>query len=327
MKINSKYVLLISSMLSSWLFISGCSNTLEAPSEKIILLKGAIAREENGNHTNYNLTEGKYNKLEVDKSVAAYDIISGNYIYEKEGSAFIHYKDEDMKILDKNIINPKLSSGGDYYSYFKKDKYMQLVVKSLKDNKEIEINTNVAISGNLMDWSNNNIIYYGIDENKTNGIFSYNVSNGKEELIYKLESGYLEFLKASKDGIVFLQGSLSGKKILKSIDKEKNIKVITDEIVELKDIEISEKGIFILGKMKDNNHSIYEVKDGKVNRIIYDFPNIVHLEKGLSSDENGNVLFIGSTDSFEKEKIYIYEDGYVKVLTNDNFKYYFVDIK
>ena len=327
MKINSKYVLLISSMLSSWLFISGCSNTLEAPSEKIILLKGAIAREENGNHTNYNLTEGKYNKLEVDKSVASYDIISGNYIYEKEGSAFIHYKDEDMKILDKNIINPKLSSGGDYYSYFKKDKYMQLVVKSLKDNKEIEINTNVAISGNLMDWSNNNIIYYGIDENKTNGIFSYNISNGKEELIYKLESGYLEFLKASKDGIVFLQGSLSGKKVLKSIDKEKNIKVITDEIVELKDIEISEKGIFILGKMKDNNHSIYEVKDGKVNRIIYDFPNIVHLEKGLSSDENGNVLFIGSTDSFEKEKIYIYEDGYAKVLTNDNFKYYFVDIK
>ena len=156
MKINSKYVLLISSMLSSWLFISGCSNTLEAPSEKIILLKGAIAREENGNHTNYNLTEGKYNKLEIDKAIAAYDIISGNYIYEKEGNAFIHYKDEDIEIVDKNIINPKLSPGGDYYSYFKKDKYMQLVVKSLKDNKEIEINTNVAISGNLMDWSNNN---------------------------------------------------------------------------------------------------------------------------------------------------------------------------
>ncbi|NKF05281.1 hypothetical protein J1C67_14440 [Clostridium gasigenes] len=326
MKINSKYVLLISSMLSSWLFINGCSNTLEAPSEKIILQKGAIAREENGNHTNYNLTEGKYNKLEIDKAVAAYDIISGNYIYEKEGSAFIHYKDEDMKILDKNIINPKLSSGGDYYSYFKKDKYMQLVVKSLKDNKEIEINTNVAISGNLMDWSNN-IIYYGIDENKTNGIFSYNISNGKEELIYKLESGYLEFLKASKDGIVFLQGSLSGKKILKSIDKEKNIKIITDEIVELRDIEISEKGIFILGKMKNDNQSIYEVKDGKVNRLIYDFPNIINLKKGLSSDEVGNVLFIGSTDSGEKENIYICEDGYVKVLTNDNLKYYFVDIK
>ena len=79
--------------------------------------------------------------------------------------------------------------------------------------------------------------------------------------------------------------------------------------------------------MKDDNHSIYEVKDGKVNRLIYDFPNIIHLEKGLSSDEDGNVLFIGSTDSFEKENIYIYEDGYVKVLTNDNFKYYFVDIK
>ena len=28
--------------------------------------------------------------------------------------------------------------------------------------------------------------------------FTYNISNGKEELIYKLESGYLEFLKVFK---------------------------------------------------------------------------------------------------------------------------------
>lgn len=327
MKINSKYLLLISSMLSSWLFISGCSNTLEAPSEKIILLRGAIAREINGNHTNYNLTEGKYNKLEIDKAVVAYDTVSGNYIYEEEGNVFIHYKDEDIEILDKNITNPKLSPGGAYCSYFKKDPYMQLVVKSLKNNKRIEINTTVAISGNLMDWSNNNIVYYGIDENKTNGIFTYNINNGKEELIYKLETGYLEFLKSSKDGVVFLQETLANKKVLKSIDKEKNINLITDDIVELKDIEVSEKGTFVLGKMKDNNHSIYEVKDGMFNRLIYDFPNIVHLEKGLSSDADGNVLFIGSTESFEKEKIYIYEDGYVKVLTNDNLKYYFVDIQ
>lgn len=328
MKMNKKRVLVISSIVSSWLFISGCSRTLEAPSEKITLLNGAIAREENGNHTNYNLTEGKYNKLEIDKVIVGYETDSGNYIYEKDGKVFIHYKNEEIEILDENIMDIKLSPDGEYYSYFRKDKYMELVIKSIGNNKEIKINTTVAISGNLMDWNDkDNIIYYGIDENKTNGIFRYNIATGEEELIYKLESGYLEFLKSSKDGIIFLQETIDNKRILKSIDKDKNIKIITENIIELKDIEVTEKGIFVLGKMKGDNHSIYEIKDGKVSRLIYDFPNIIHLEKGLSSDANGNILFIGSTDSFGKENIYIYEDGYVKALTNDNLKYYFVDIK
>lgn len=325
---KKKGVLLVSSILSSWLFISGCSKTLDVPSEKITLLKGAVAREENGNHTNYNLTEGKYNKLEVEKAVIAYDRISGNYVYEKEGKIFISYKDKEIEIVDKNITEPKVSPGGEYSSYFKKDPYMQLVVKDLEKNKEIEINTTVAISGQLMDWSSeNNIVYYGIDENKVNGIFTYNIESGEEELIYKLESGYLEFLKSSKEGVVFLQETIANKKVLKSIDKDRNVKIISEDIVELKDIEITEKGTFVLGKMKDNNQSIYEIKDDKFNRLIYDFPNIIHMEKGLSCDEEGNLLFIGGTDSFDKENIYICEDGYVKSVTNDNLKYYFVDIQ
>lgn len=328
MKINRKYVLVISSMLSSWLFISGCSNKLEVPSEEVMISKGAVAREENGNHTNYNLTEGKYNKLDIDKVIASYDKISGNYIYERDGIIFIKYKNEDIEILDKDIINPKLSPGGEYYSYFKKEEYMKLVVRRIKDNKEVEIKTNVAISGKLMDWYNNNIIiYYGIGENKVNGIFIYDIESGKEELIYKLDSGYLEFLETTENGIVFLQETVNSEKMLKIINKEKNVSVITEDIIELKDIEITSQGIFVLGKMKDDNYSIYEMKDDSINRLVYDFPNIIHLEKGLSSDEYGNLLFIGSTDSFEKENIYTYEDGYIKSLTNDNLKYYFVNIK
>lgn len=327
MKINKKCVLLLSSLISSWLFISGCKDTLEAPSEEITLIEGAVAREEDGNHTNYNLTEGKYNKLEVEKAIAVYDTVSGNYVYEKDGNVFVKYKDSDIEVLDKNIINPKLSQDGEYFSYFKRVEYMELVVIRLKDNEKIKINSTVSISGDLMDWSNGNIVYYGVNENKINGIFSYNIESQKEELIYALESGYLEFLEYSKEGIVFLQETVYGKKTLKSVNKDKEVKIIIEDIVELEDIEITEKGIFVLGKMKDENYSIYEVKDGKFNRLIYDFPNLIHLEKGLSSDSNGNILFVGSTDSFEKENIYIYEDGYVKSMTNDNAKYYFVDIQ
>lgn len=327
MKINKKCVLLLSSLISSWLFISGCKDTLEAPSEEITLIEGAVAREEDGNHTNYNLTEGKYNKLEVEKAIVVYDTVSGNYVYEKDGKVFVKYKDRDIEVLDKNIINPKLSQDGEYFSYFKRVEYMELVVIRLKDNEKIKINSTVSISGDLMDWSNGNIVYYGVNENKINGIFSYNIESKKEELIYALESGYLEFLEYSKEGIVFLQETVYGKKTLKSVNKDKEVKIIIEDIVELEDIEITEKGIFVLGKMKDENYSIYEVKDGKFNRLIYDFPNLIHLEKGLSSDSSGNILFVGSTDSFEKENIYIYEDGYVKSMTNDNAKYYFVDIQ
>lgn len=325
---KKKGVLLISSILSSWLFISGCSKTLDVPSEKITLLKGAIAREENGNHTNYNLTEGKYNKVEAEKAVLVYDRVSESYIYEKEGKVFISHKGKDIEIEDENIAEPKISPGGDYYSYFKRDPYMQLVVRDLEKNKEIEINTSVAISGKLMDWTNEkNIVYYGVDKNKVNGIFTYNINTGQEELIYKLENGYLEFLKSSKGGIVFLQETINNKKVLKSIDENGNVKIITENLVELKDIEITEQGTFVLGKMKDNNESVYEIKDNGFSRLIYDFPNIIHMEKGLSCDENGNLLFIGGTDSFDKENVYIYEDGYIKSLTSDNLKYYFVDVQ
>ena len=327
MKMNKKYVLLVSTIVSSWLFLSGCSNTPEAPSENIKLIDGAIAREENGKHTNYNLVEGKYSRLESEKAIVSYDKISGNYIYEKDEKIFIKYKEKDIELLDKNIINPKLSNGGEYFSFFKKDKYMQLVVKRLKDDKEIEIKSTVAISGDLMDWNNDTIIYYGVNQNKVNGIFAYNIEDEKEELIYELEGGYLEFLKCSKNGIIFLQQTLDNDKILKFINKNNDVESITEDILELKDVEITDKGIFVLGRMKDENYSIYEINDGEFNRIIYDFPNIIHMEKGLSHDEKGNILFIGSTDSFEKENIYIYEDGYVKVVTNGNLKYYFVDIK
>lgn len=328
MKINSKYLLLLVSMLSSWLFISGCNKTIDTTSEKITLYKGSVTREENGNHANYNLTEGKYNKLETEKVIVAYDILSGNCVYEKNGKLYVQSEEDSIEIVDKDIINPKLSPGGKYISYFKRDKYMELVIKRLKDNKEIEIKTNVAISGSLMDWNTEkSLVYYGVDENKNNAIFSYNIESGKEEIIYKLENGYLEFIKAFKDGLIFVQESVGGVKSLKSIDGDNNVKLLTEEIDVLKDIIITDQGTYFLGKMKNNNESIYEVKQNSIERVIYDFPSIIHLEKGLSYDENGNILFIGGTDSFEKEKIYTYDNGYIKSLTNEDVKYYFVDVK
>ncbi|MGL5354177.1 MAG: hypothetical protein ACRDA5_12770 [Clostridium sp.] len=328
MKINSKKILLLSSILSSLLFIGGCSDAVETSSEKIILNKGAVTREENGSYTNYNLAEGRYSKLEMGKIIVAYDIVSGNYIYEENSKIFVQVDNKSIEVIDENIVELKISPGGHYISYFKKDKYMELVLIKLKDNEKIELKTEVAISGDLMDWSNENkIVYYGVDNSKNNAIFSYDLETGKEEIIYKLENGYLEFIKSSIEGVIFVQESVGGVKSLKSIDKQNNVKLITDEISDLKDILVTKKGTFILGKANDNNNSIYEVKGNKIERLIYDFPNIIHLEKGLSCDEDGNILFIGGTDSFDKENIYVFDNGYVKALSNEELKYYFVDIE
>ena len=67
----------------------------------------------------------------------------------------------------------------------------------LSTSKSIDVNSNVVISGQLVDWLNKDtIIYYGIDKEKNNGIFTYNIKEKKETLIYKLDIGYLRAFKS-----------------------------------------------------------------------------------------------------------------------------------
>lgn len=303
----------------------GCKSTSE-DKESIQINNGSVAIENNGSYKTYNLNNGTYEGIEADYIITSYDSKSNNYIFNEEGEFKVHYLGKE-KIIDEDneIFSPKLSPGGNYLSYFLKDIYLNLKVKDLKKDKFIDINSNVSISGELIDWYNSeSLVYYGIDDSKNNGIFIYNIDKNEEKMIYKLDSGYVEYLEVLNDGVVFLQQKEGKKKTLKFINENGELKDSIENIIDISDVEHTEDGIYIIGKIENNNYSLYKYNDGKVKRLVYDFPKIINLDKGLSKDSNGNILFIGG-DEPNIEKVYICEDGAISELSDKEGKYYFIN--
>ncbi len=325
-KRRKKYVL-VSLILLLTNIIYGCKSKTEDIKE-IEINNGAIAIENNGTYKVYNLNDGIYENIETDYIITFYDSKSKNYIYNENGEFKIDYLGKEKVIDESNtVFSPKLSPGGNYLSYFVKDMYLNLKVKDLKKDKFIDINSNVSISGELIEWYNSEtLVYYGIDDEKNNGIFIYNIHDNEEKLIYKLESGYVEYLEVLNNEVVFLQQKEGKQKILKFINEKGDISESIENIDVISDVEYTEDGIFIIGKMKDNNYSLYKYSDGKIKRLVYDFPKIINLEKGLSKDSNGNILFIGG-DEPKMDRVYICKDGAISELMNNEGGYYFINYK
>lgn len=320
-----KRVFLSSLILLCSIGLFGCSND-EEEIKKVKIDNGAIAIENSGDYSIYNLADEKYEKVETDYIITSYDSKSENFIYSEDGKFKVNYLGKEKDIEDsKNITSPKLSIGGDYLSYFVREDYLNLKIKNLKEDKDIDFKSNVAISGELIDWLNEDtLVYYGIDDSRNNGIFIYNISENKEKLLYKLDLGYVEYLKVIDDGIVFVQEKEEKQRTLKFIDENGNITESIDNIIDISDVEVSEDDIYILGRIENNNYSLYKYNNGSVKRLVYDFPKIINLEKGLSKDSSGNILFIGGDDT-RIEKLYKCEDGAISTLDVDTGTYNFID--
>ena len=162
---------------------------------------------------------------------------------------------------------------------------LKLKIFDTNGNKEIEMKSNVSISGTLYDWYDvNTLVYYGVSNDGVNGLFTYNIKENKEELLYKIKEGYLAFIKGTIDNVVFLQLTLENNKELIMIDKKtKDVKLLTDNIEELSDIIINKEKIYFTGKISDNVSSVYELKNNKAKRLVFDFPTVVKTEKGLNN--------------------------------------------
>ncbi|WP_300888241.1 hypothetical protein [uncultured Clostridium sp.] len=107
--------------------------------------------------------------------------------------------------------------------------------------------------------------------------------------------------------------------VLKIINENGEVNEISREVIDINDIEFVNNKLYLLGRVKNNNYSIYELDNGTIRRLIFDFPNVVYAEKGLSVNENGEILFVGSTSSGQSEHLYKYSNGTV-ILVNDNIK-------
>lgn len=330
-KLKRKYLYVIAFSVFS-LFTLGCNLNKEAAelnvAEDMKLNSGAVLKSENGSYSLYDYND-KYIKHEPDKIVLTYDKSSGNYIYRDDNEIFAVYNHKQNKIESDEYIKLKLSPGGKYVSYFVEDNGMKLKVIRLEDNKEVEINSNISISGTIYDWYNDNsIIYYGVSDDGINGIFINNIEDNKEELLYKIKEGYIAYLKATIDNILFFQLNFENERQLIMIDKStKNIEILNEDIEEIKDVISLNDDIFFVGRIKDNVNSIYKITNGDIKRLVYDFPIMIDTEKGIKADVNGNILFIGSNDpNRSTEQLYKYSlDGSISSMSDKSSDYAFVD--
>lgn len=323
---KNKKIIFISFIMLLTTIICGCKSNKEELN--IELNKGSVAILKEGNYEIFNLIDGIYEKLSTDYIITSYDSKSKNFIFNRDGEFNVYYCGEERSIDENNeIYYPDLSPGGNYISYFTKDSYLKLNVKDIKENKNILIESDVAISGSLVKWYNEEmLVYYGVDSNKNNGIFIYNINSNEEQLIYKLDSGYIEYLEVLDDGVVFIQEKEGKQKTLKFINQYYEETEAIENIVDVSDVEYTKDGIYIIGKMEDNNYSLYCYNDGNIKRLVYDFPKIIDLDKGLSIDSNGNILFIGGNEP-RVERVYICEAGAVSELSNEEGEYFFIEYK
>lgn len=296
--------------------------------ESIDIFNGAMAIENNNKYDIYNKINDNYEKVDTNYLISSYNLNSKNFIFNENNKIKINYKGKDLIIEeDKDVISPKLSISGERLLYFIKNEYLQLKIKNLSTNEYINFESNVMISGDLIEWlSEDMIIYYGIDNNKNNGIFVYNIKEKTEKLIYKLDNGFVEYIRVFDNLIIFIQGNFSKEKSIKVISKDGEIIEEINDVEDISDIEYTKDGLFILGKFKDNNYSLYQYKNGILKRIVYDFPKVINLEKGLSKDKDNNILFVGN-DEFNKENIYMYKDESITVLNVTEGNYFFIDVR
>lgn len=299
--------------------------------EEIKLNSGAVLKSEEGIYKVYNYENGKYEKSKINNVILAYDKSSSNYISVEDNKPYVVNGGKKIEIKDTGYSDLKLSKDGKYISYFIEDNGLKLKIFDSNENKEIEMKSDVSISGTLYDWYDvNTLVYYGVSNDGVNGLFTYNIKENKEELLYKIKEGYLAFIKGTIDNVVFLQLTLENKKELIMIDKKtKDVKLLTDNIEELSDIIIDKEKIYFTGKIFGNTDSLYELINNKAKRLVYDFPAEVKIKKGLKLDENGNILFVGSNNANSKEEqVYTYaQDGSISAVSKESVDFVFLDYK
>lgn len=318
------------------LLVLGCSKYKnEADSDNVAevihLDKGAVLKNEEGEYNIYNYKNHKYSKIENQSIILAYDKNNSSYICVEDGKHFIVYNNNKYIIKDENYEGLKLSPNGNYISYFVEENGLKLKIFKNGENSEIHLKSEASISGTLYDWyDENTLVYYGIKSDKTNGVFTYNLLTDKEELIYLVEDGYLAYLKGTIDSVLFLQLNLENDKELVVFNKRtKDSNVLSNEIEELTDIIMLDGNVYFTGKIKDDLNSLYEIKDNNIKRLIFDFPALIKTKKGLTSDNEGNILIVGKDSiSSQYEKIYSYnKDKSVSVVSDDSVDYLFIDYR
>lgn len=328
-KRKCKRLMIVIQLMITTVFFLGCKKESVEEISKISLNKGAFVDESTSYETfNFN-SENTYEEVDTEgKVITNFNMESNTYTFYKDNSFYVNYNSKDIKIEHNKIASLKVSPKGDYVFYFINDEYLEPAVMDLKNEKEILLDNKAVISGQFIDWiTDTKLAYYGVNtEEKTTGIFTYDVKTKNEDNLYKISNGYVKFLKHIDDGLALVEEHYGEDTVLNIISVNGDVTEVSREVIDVNDIESINNKLYLLGRVKNNNYSIYELDNGVIKRLLFDFPSVLYAEKGLSVNGDGEILFVGSASNEQTESVYKYSDGSVVLVSNDITNCNFINI-
>ncbi|GIM27967.1 hypothetical protein CPJCM30710_06330 [Clostridium polyendosporum] len=320
-------------------FFFGCNDSKKSKdvekTEEIVLPEITILGLENNltriyEYNSQNLTPTKISFQDeiIDFTKQNNTILFKQITKDKNIQYYLISKNKKVFIKNSNTINAlKLSKDGKkvIYNEENNDNIQYYIFDILQESKN-ELRKDIIISGDMYQWlDDEKIIFYGVDNSQASGIFIYDIINDKLIRLYTVQ-GYLEFFSLVSDNkLLVLKNDLNNNKQLILYDLENNSKKELTNRVERVDSAVSFGGtIYIEGNVKNNKYSIYEITEaGKINRLIYDFPKILSEKQKIVCDKDGNLIFIGYQEDYQKQEVYVYnvKERYVKVISSRQIEY------
>ncbi len=277
-------------------------------------------------------------------------------VYSMKNSVYIHSvkvsegKNIYNNIIDINVLG-KRNQLKDFYSAvdlklnnnatklafrtFKNDSLESaegMRIYDIKNNKYLQLKSQVLISGNLYEWiDENKIIYYGsmLGKKNSNKIYMYDFKLDREEIYVDNINGYCIYFTPIKNNVLIL-GRQGNKEELYYYNRDsKTAKTISNNIVEINKSITNYKSeeTFFFGSQDEKMWALYSFshKDFTLKRITYDFPSRLSIFSGISMDKNGNVYFCGIENSEEEKKkdifSYSIKDNSVNIISTQQGNY------
>lgn len=230
--------------------------------------------------------------------------------------------------------NIKISTEGNKLAYrtFKEDSIQSaegLKVFDIKNNKSIELKSNVLVSGNLYQWINENeLVYYGIDPDKqdSDGFYIYDFNKNQERKIDLNLQGYCIKFYYSLKGIMYITSSEAQNNIFYFDFGTGKNNFLGSDFDSINDINISHNKIYFIGKESNAlDFQLYELNNNfSIERVTFDFPKTVDKESNIQVDKDGNIYFCGYNDSVTKNSVFMYniKDQSINLISMEPKKYY-----
>ncbi|WP_123053550.1 hypothetical protein [Clostridium sp. JN-1] len=277
-----------------------------------------------------------------------YNTESSIYAYSMEiskGNNLVHNfvqimsKDKFKKLDDFYCASDlKLSPSGHRIAFrtFKDDSNQSaegMRIYDIEQNKYVNLNSKVLVSGNLYEWlDDDHIVYYGTKEGikDSSKIYIYNLKDKKESAYFDKIDGYYIYFKLIDNNLFIFSRQTNGDNLYYYNFSNNTVKNIKSNVTSIYDSKFSEKNqeLYFLGTEDNKYVNLYKFSPVSLNidKITYDFPKSVNPASGIAEDNDGNIFFCGSNledQKNDKQDIFVYlkDKNCINLISDDKSTY------